>query len=97
MSLVEIDIPTAHRRPYWAIIPTQIIKDKDTQQLILNGRVRTMVNGTSIVAADGLVHVIDVEDNSDSNVFSDLNIDAAEMIPRKALYAMHFSYLGEVN
>lgn len=71
----------------------QIIKDKDTQQLIFNGRVRTAVNGTSIVAADGLVHVIDVEDNSDSNVFSDLNIEAAEMIPRKALYAMHFSYL----
>lgn len=55
--------------------------------------IETLGNATSMPASDGLVHLVD-----DPRFFKRLLIPLAQMIPRKALYAMHYSdFVNEVT
>lgn len=60
-----------------------------TNQLLLNGKISMSLNTSSVVFANGIVNVFH-NDNS-GNFFHDLGLNTVEMIPRKALYAIHYS------
>lgn len=66
--------------------------DSDSNRLVLNDNVVSAENSTSIVAADGLIHVFDLDQTSPWDFFATLGISIADMIPRKALFAMHYSH-----
>lgn len=58
--------------------------------LILNGAISSTPKGSNIVVGDGILHVFDLKHNS-PNLLQALGIPSAQMIPRKVLYALHFS------
>lgn len=70
-----------------------------THQLSINDVVFTLPGASSLTAADGVIHVIDVADNPRASDFiSALDIKVVPMVPRRALYAMHFStYVRELH
>lgn len=70
-----------------------------THQLSLNGAVFTLAGASSLTAGDGVIHVIDVADNPRASDFvAALDIKIVPMVPRRALYAMHFStYVRELH
>lgn len=61
-----------------------------SNQLVLNHKISSAANSTSLTAQDGLIHIFDAEGNT-SNFFEVTKSPVAEMIPQKALYALHFS------
>lgn len=65
--------------------------EDSSNRLILNGKIYSAANSTSIIAADGLIHVFDLNQNAEQNLFGSLGITIADMIPRKALFALHYS------
>lgn len=56
----------------------------------INGKVTSSGELSSLPALDGLMYVFDVDNLVDS-FFNVLNIPLVEMIPRKTLFAMHYS------
>ncbi|KAK6455907.1 uncharacterized protein RJT20DRAFT_129292 [Scheffersomyces xylosifermentans] len=62
--------------------------DEETGKIHLNNKI---FSSTSVVLADGAIHVFSPQ--KQSNFFTALKVPTVEMIPRKALYAMHFSNL----
>lgn len=60
-------------------------------RLILNKEIVSSENSTSIVKADGLIHVFVPDQKSQRDFFGSLGVVVADMIPRKALYSMHYS------
>lgn len=60
--------------------------------LVINGSVSSVAGSTSLTFTDGVLHLFDATDNP-PNFLTALGIHAEDMIPRKALYAMHFSQL----
>lgn len=66
--------------------------DSESNRLILNGSVLSARNSTSIVAADGLIHVFDLDQTSPQDFFGSMGISVADIIPRKALFALHYSH-----
>lgn len=69
----------------------------DSQRISINGQVVSSRNSSAMTASDGLMYVLDLnEENSKAlreskQLFEILEIPLPEMIPRKALYATHFS------
>lgn len=64
----------------------------DKNKVLVNGKVHAV---DSLIYADGILHVLD---EPHLNFFTDLGVPTAQMVPRKALYAMHYShFVKEVN
>lgn len=66
-------------------------------QIKINGKLESSLGLTSLAVSDGLVHVFhissDEQRKNPPDFFSALGIERVPMIPRKALYAYHFSHL----
>lgn len=64
----------------------------DKNKVLVNGKVHAV---SSQIYADGIFHVLE---EPHLNFFADLGVPTASMVPRKALYAMHYShFVKEVN
>lgn len=73
------------------------------KQICINGEVFSAQNSSAMTANDGLMYVLDfnvengqkgvnsTQASSSVSLFSSLNIPLANMIPRKTLFAIHFS------
>ncbi|EGW30225.1 uncharacterized protein SPAPADRAFT_144622 [Spathaspora passalidarum NRRL Y-27907] len=73
-------------------IKLEINLNKEGDGIILNNRAYS--NHTKVLS-DGVVHIFDTQKHS---FFNDLNLPTVELIPRKSLYAMHFSnFVKELN
>lgn len=80
----------------------RILSNSSSGQITINGKL-TSLNGYSYLAvSDGIVHVFDTSTSLDTlasnrtnpgDFFSGLGVVMPKMIPRKALYAMHFSQM----
>lgn len=74
--------------------------DGESNRLVVNGKVWSAANSTSLTAQDGMLHLFDLEADTGSqpSFFDALAVPVAEMIPRRALYALHFSnFVKEVR
>uniref|UniRef100_A0A0L0NTP6 FAS1 domain-containing protein n=1 Tax=Candidozyma auris TaxID=498019 RepID=A0A0L0NTP6_CANAR len=73
-----------------------ITLDDETNQIIINGAIRSTNDSTGLTARDGIVHIFDAESNGpDTRFFSALNYTVPTLIPRKVLYSLHFSQFVE--
>lgn len=69
-----------------------ITLDLETNQIIVNGRIRSSSNSTGLTARDGLVHIFDIDANAaDSSFFTALEFSVPSLVPRKVLYSLHYS------
>lgn len=59
-------------------------------RILINGEIASSGDLSSLPASDGLMYVFDV-DNSLGTFFGLLNIPLVDMIPRKTLFAIHYS------
>lgn len=86
-----------------SLLTYSISGNSSTGQISINKKLKSIAGLSSLAVADGLIHVFDAPGNlsssqNPSDFFSALNIERAVMVPRKALYAMHFSQLvSEIN
>ena len=93
-----------HNRTYACLDPSlsyNISGNFATGQLTINGALTSLSGYSSLALADGIVYVFDVESEETPteisrnlpDFFAAANIAREPMIPRKALYAYHFSKL----
>lgn len=67
-------------------------------KLRLNDQVLSTGDQSSVSASDGLLYVFDTPQQSSSKFFHALKIHLAEMIPRKVLFALHYSnFVKEIH
>lgn len=65
----------------------------NTSQLVVNNHLRSAAGLTALVARDGLIHLFDAAPAQPASFFAALGVAPAEMVPRRALYANHYSRL----
>lgn len=69
-----------------------------SNQILLNNKIVSAINATSLAMSNGMLHVFDLQNQTYQSFFEDLNIPLVPMIPRKALYAMQFTnFVKELN
>lgn len=65
--------------------------------ILVNDVVQSVPNASTL-AADGMFYMFDASINQDVNFFDDLSIELVDMIPRKSLFAMHYSdFVSELS
>lgn len=82
-----------HHKSSWGLNSYHVALNNETNRLIVNGKLWSDPEATSLVASDGLIHLFDVGEDQPTSFFEVLKAPVPTMIPRKALFAMHFSQL----
>ncbi|OBA19166.1 hypothetical protein METBIDRAFT_46441 [Metschnikowia bicuspidata var. bicuspidata NRRL YB-4993] len=80
----------------WGQNSYNISFDPNTSLVRLNNKIWSAANSTALTLSDGLLHIFDLDSKDPTQAvdFVDAcNIDRVAMIPRKTLFAMHFSNL----
>lgn len=91
---------TLHGKKYHTLnsdVSYEISGNTTSGQIIINGKIQSSRGSSSLAVSDGLIHVFDVTNDENtknpSDVFAALGIRRATLIPRKVLFAYHFSHL----
>lgn len=61
-------------------------------RLLVNGEITSAADLSSLTASDGLMYIFDSDEGQQAQFFTLLNIPLVDMIPRKTLFAIHFSH-----